>query len=317
VRPGAPNDFPNVGSVVRKFLPDANGLPAAVILPEPAENDGNIPWPGQTAGFLGKRYDPWLLVGDPNAARFTPEGLTPAADVPAARFEGRQTLLARLDSAFAKIDSAAADHPAHVQQAADLIGSPAARKAFDLSGENPKLRDRYGRNRFGQSCLLARRLVEAGVRMVRVNWSRVAGAPNGGSWDTHAKNTEGVKMLLPVLDAGFAALLDDLDDRGMLDSTLVIWTAEFGRTPKFNAQAGRDHWGSVFSSALAGGGVKGGTVIGSSDKTGGYPVDGRVRPEDFTATVYHTLGIPLDGEIHDTLARPHPITRGKVVTEVF
>ena len=193
----------------------------------------------------------------------------------------------------------------------------AAGEAFDLRREPPRVRDRYGPGEFARGCLLARRLVEAGVRLVRVNWTRVAGAPNNGHWDTHAKNADGVKALMPILDAAYAALLDDLADRGLLDDTLVIWTGEFGRTPKHNGAGGRDHWGNVFSLALAGGGVRGGVVHGKSDKAGGYPLDGRVRPEDLTATVYHTLGIPADAEVRDTLDRPHPVSRGRVIKEVF
>lgn len=317
VKPAAPNDFPSLGGVVRKFLPDVGGMPSAVTLPEQAANDGNITWPGQDAGFLGRKFDPWMLHGDPNEKVFQPEGMTPRPDLPPDRMAARQELLARFDTAFARLDSQASEHTARTQQAIDLIGSPAARAAFDLSKEPPKLRDRYGRTRFGQSCLLARRLVEAGVRLVRVNWTRLPGAPNNGHWDTHSSNTAGVKALMPVLDAAYTALLDDLADRGMLDDTLVIWAGEMGRTPKLNGAGGRDHWGNVFSVALAGGGVKGGVVHGRSDKIAGHPVDGRVRPDDLTATVFHTLGIPADVEIHDTLGRPLPVSRGQVVKQVF
>jgi hypothetical protein len=317
VKPGAPNDWPSTGAVVRRFLPDRNGMPSAATLPEQAANDGNITWPGQDAGFLGRAFDPWLLSGDPSAAAFHLDGLSLANEVSVERFERRRMLQERLDVRFARLESAAAVHSARVQQAADLIASPAAKRAFDLASENPKLRDRYGRTRFGQSCLLARRLIEAGVRLVRVNWTRVPGAPNNGHWDTHTRNTDGVKALMPILDTAYAALLEDLSERGMLDDTLVIWMGEFGRTPKINAAGGRDHWGNVFSVALAGGGVRGGVVYGSSDKIAGYPKDGRVRPQDLTATIYHTLGIPLDAEMHDTLKRPIPITRGEVVKAIL
>jgi hypothetical protein len=315
-KPGVPNDFPNMGAVVRKFLPDRGGLPGAVTLPGQAANDGGITWPGQDAGFLGRRFDPWVLTGDPNAPAYSPEGLAPLPDLPADRISRRRELLAQLDRGFGQV-APDGGHAARVEQAADLVGSPAARRAFDLGRESPKVRDRYGRTTYGQCLLLARRLVEAGVRLVRVNFPPVPGAPNGGSWDTHTKNAEGVKMLLPVLDAAYSALLEDLDDRGLLDTTLVVWTSEFGRTPKFNAAGGRDHWGQVFSSALAGGGVRGGRVIGASDKHAAYPVDGVVRPWDFTATVFHFLGVPPDGEVRDTLDRPLPVTRGEVVKGVF
>lgn len=317
VKPGAPNDFPALGGVVRQFLPDIGGMPSAVTLPEQAANDGNITWPGQDAGFLGRKFDPWMLGGDPSVTRFQPEGMTPRPDLPPERLADRQALLARFDTAFARLESQASEHSARTQQAIDLIGSPAAKKAFDLNQEPPKLRDRYGRTRFGQSCLLARRLIESGVRLVRVNWTRIEGAPNFGHWDTHSSNTAGVKAIMPVLDAAYTALLDDLADRGMLDDTLILWMGEMGRTPKLNGAGGRDHWGQVFSIALAGGGVKGGVIHGTSDKIAAYPIDGRVRPEDLTATIYHTLGVPLDAEIHDTLRRPLPITRGQVIKQVF
>ncbi len=177
----------------------------------------------------------------------------------------------------------------------------------------PRLRDRYGRHRFGQSVLLARRLVESGVPLVRVNWTRVPGALNNGHWDTHSKNTAALKQLMPLMDQTYSALLEDLSDRGLLEDTLVVWMGEFGRTPKINGAAGRDHWGQVFSVALAGGGVRGGQVIGSSDRIGGYPVDGRVLPQDLTATIFHILGIPPSSELHDNLGRPLAITRGQVI----
>jgi uncharacterized protein (DUF1501 family) len=316
VKPGVPNDFPSVGAVVRRFVPDRHGVPSAVTLPEQAANDGNITWPGQDGGFLGRAADPWLLSGDPSAATFDVEGLSLAKEVPAERFTQRQTLRERMDARFARFEAAAGAHSSRVQQAADLIASPAAKAAFDLSREDPKLRDRYGRTRFGQSCLLARRLVEAGVRLVRVNWTRVPNTPNNGHWDTHTRNTDGVKALMPILDAAYSALLDDLADRGLLDDTLVIWTGEFGRTPKFNAAGGRDHWGNVFSVALAGGGVRGGTVYGASDAIAAYPKDGRVRPQDLTATIYHTLGLPPDVEMTDTLGRPLPVSRGEILRAV-
>lgn len=170
---------------------------------------------------------------------------------------------------------------------------------------------------FGQSCLLARRLVESGVPLIRVNWTRVSNAPNNGHWDTHSKNTEGVRKLMPILDTAYTALLEDLSDRGMLDDTLVVWCAEFGRTPKLNRAGGRDHWGPVFSVALAGGGVKGGAVYGASDKLAAYPKDGRVTPQDLHATIYHCLGISRDTEIRDAQGRPLPICRGEPVKAIL
>jgi uncharacterized protein (DUF1501 family) len=317
-KPGAPNDWPSLGAIVRRLRGD-HPLPAAVTLPEQSANDGNLTWPGQDGGFLGHSSDPWLLDGDPNAAGFRLPGLALPPDMSPDRFDRRRTLLEQVDRHPGARDRAAvlADHHARAQQAFDLIHSPAAKRAFALDLEPAGVRDKYGRTRFGQSCLLARRLVEAGVSLVRVNWSRVAGAPNNGHWDTHTKNTAGLKALMPILDQAYSALLDDLADRGLLDSTLVVWTGEFGRTPKINGAGGRDHWGPVFSVALAGGGVNGGVVHGASDRLAAYPKDGRVRPQDLTATVYHCLGIPPETEIHDTLGRPLPVSRGDVIRQIL
>jgi hypothetical protein len=315
-KPGAPNDWPSLGALVRKVWPRPTPLPAAVTLPEQSANDGNLTWPGQDGGFLGRAADPWLIDGDPNAPAFRIAGLTPPPDLPPARLAQRQSLRELLDNHRTAIDRTG-EEASRARQAFDLIASPAARRAFDLDAEPARVRDRYGRTRFGQSCLLARRLVEAGVPLVRVNWTRVAGAPNNGHWDTHQKNTEGVKALMPILDRAYGALLDDLTDRGLLDSTLVMWTGEFGRTPKINPAAGRDHWGNVFSVALAGGGVRGGIVYGSSDRLAAYPKDGRVRPQDLTATVFHCLGVSPETQIRDALGRPLPVSRGEVIRQIL
>src|SRR5262249_16817627 len=285
-------------------------------LPEQTANDGNLTWPGQDAGFLGRAADPWLIDGDPNAPAFHIAGLTSPPELPPARLTQRQSLRQQLDCHLTAI-SRSDEYSGRARQAFDLIAAPAARKAFDLDTEPPGVRDRYGRTRFGQSCLLARRLVEAGVPLVRVNWTRVAGAPNNGHWDTHSQNTAGMKALMPILDRAYGALLDDLADRGLLDSTLVMWTGEFGRTPKINGAAGRDHWGNVFSVALAGGGIRGGVVHGSSDRLAAYPKDGRVRPQDLTATIFHCLGVSPETEIRDALGRPLPVSRGEVIRQVL
>jgi uncharacterized protein (DUF1501 family) len=209
------------------------------------------------------------------------------------------------------------DHESRTRQAFDLISSPRARRAFALDREPARLRERYGNNRFGQGVLLARRLVEAGVPLIRVNWTRVKGAVNNGHWDTHRKNTLGLKQLMPIMDRTYSALLEDLSARGLLDDTLVVWMGEFGRTPRINKNAGRDHWGQVFSVALAGGGVRGGAVYGASDRIAAYPREGRVAPEDLTATVLHCLGLAPNAEIHDRQGRPFPASRGRVIRELF
>lgn len=316
-KPGAPNDWPSLGAVVRRVLEPHHTLPAAVTLPEAAANDGNLLWPGQDGGFLGRSADPWLINCQPEKGQFDIPGLSLAVEIPAARFDDRRRLLEAFQANPERQRRGGSDPDPHTARAFEMITSPAARKAFDLESEGVKTRDRYGRTRFGQSCLLARRLVEAGVPLIRVNWTRVPNAPNNGHWDTHQKNTEGVKALMPILDTAYTALLEDLSDRGLLDDTLVVWMAEFGRTPKINPAAGRDHWGPVFSVALAGGGVRGGAIHGASDKIAAYPKDGRVTPQELHATIYHCLGIPKDAEVRDGLGRPLAVYRADPVRAIL
>ncbi len=316
-KPGAPNDWPSMGGVVRKLLQPNCKLPAAVTLPEVSANDGNLTWPGQDAGFLGRAADPWLINCEPEKGKFEVPGLALPADLTSARFDGRKGLLAAMERTGRAREAASGTEGAHVHRAFEMISSPAARRAFDLDSEGTRERDRYGRSRFGQSCLVARRLVEAGVPLIRVNWTRLPNCPNNGHWDTHSKNSESMKKMMPTLVTAYTALLEDLSDRGMLDDTLVVWMAEFGRTPRLNGGGGRDHWGPVFSVALAGGGVKGGAVYGASDKLAAYPKDGRVSPQDLHATIYHCLGIPRDAEIHDGLGRPLAVSRGEPVKQIL
>jgi len=319
-RPGAPNDWPSIAAIVRRLRKDGP-LPSSMVIPENIWNDGNIPWPGQDGGFLGRSADPWFVTCDPNAANFEIPGISLPNDIPDLRMKNRLTLLDQLDNHLdtQERNGRIARHDAHTQQAYELLRAGKARKAFRLDEESDRLRDRYGRNRWGQSVLLARRLVEAGVGLVQVNWTRMK-EDQGGSpvWDTHAKNAERLKNhLMPIMDMAYSALLEDLAVRGLLDETLVVWAGEFGRTPKINGNGGRDHWGPVFSVALAGGGIKGGQVYGSSDKIAGYPKDNKVLPEDLTATIFHSLGHHPDTEIHDTLGRPLPISRGRVIQTVL
>ena len=317
---GAPNDWPCFGAVVKHRRSEGD-LPAVVTLPEHIWNTGNIPWPGQDAGFLGRKADPWLLTCDPSAASFRVPQLQLAAEIPPLRFQNRRSLLAQVNQHLDSLAAGANVSRYHTdsQQAFDLLRSPKARRAFNLDLEPPAVRDRYGRCRFGQSVLLARRLVEAGVALVQVNWTRAANDSDlNPVWDTHTKNTERLKTaLMPVMDQAYSALLEDLGQRGLLDETLVVWMGEFGRSPKINAAAGRDHWGHVFSLALAGGPVRGGQVHGASDPIGGQPKDGRVQPQDLTATLFHCLGIRPDDEIRDALGRPVPISRGEVIHQIL
>ncbi len=320
-KPGAPNDGPCVGAVVRRLRPGSGALPSAVTLPEHIWNTGNLSWPGQDGGFLGRTADPWLIPCHPESPDFRIAGVSLPAEVPPLRFEGRQSLLGQVNRHLDRVERSPAlsRFDAQTRQAFDLLRAGKARKAFDLGAEPAKLRERYGRNRFGQSVLLARRLVEAGVSLVQVNWTRMpADTEDSPAWDTHAKNAERLKThLMPLMDQAYSALLEDLEARGLLGETLVVWAGEFGRTPKINPRAGRDHWGHVFSVALAGGGVRGGVVYGASDRIGASVKDGRVRPQDLTATIFHCLGIAPDSEVHDALNRPHPISRGEVIRPVL
>jgi hypothetical protein len=317
-RPGAPNNSPSTAALIQRLRASRNGLPSSIVVPEHIWNDGNIPWPGQDGGYLGRTADPWLIACQPQQPGFTMSGMKLADGDTTQRMHDRRTLLHKIDRALDHADKAGfVAHEDRHRQAFDLVRGGKARNAFDLDKECPKLRDRYGRNRFGQSVLLARRLVESGVSLVQVNWTR-SDTDKGGSpmWDTHAKNAEHLKNhLMPIMDLAYSALLEDLALRGLLDSTLVVWMGEFGRTPKINANAGRDHWGPVFSAALAGGGVKGGQLIGSSDKNAAYPKDGRQQPQDLQATVFHCMGYDSHTEVHDTMNRPLAITRGQVIRQ--
>ncbi len=317
--PGAPNDWPTMAAVVQQSRGQPNSLPAAVRLPHRISNTDGSVWPGQDAGFLGRTADPWLLRCEPGAAQFHIPDVTLTADLPNRRLDGRRSLLTQVNQRF---DSAARsgelnryDRQSH--QAFDLLRSTQSGQAFDLDRESAAVRERYGRSPFGQSVLLARRLVEAGVSLVQVNWYRAPNEPpDNPCWDSHIDEVNRVRnVLAPPMDQAFATLLDDLSDRGMLDETLVVCLSEFGRTPRFNGRGGREHWGYVFSIALAGGGVRGGQVLGSSDAIGGHPRDGRVLPEDISATIFHALG--LHPEMRDSLGRPFAASRGSVISQVF
>ena len=317
-KPGAPNDWPSTAALVQKVRRGRNGLPASIVLPEHIWNNGGPSWPGQDGGFLGRTADPWLIHCQPHLPGFQITGLGLPADVPGERLGGRVSLLERVNRGLDRLERTPAllAHDHRTRQALDLLGAGRGRQAFELDREPATLRQRYGMNRWGQSVLLARRLVEAGVSLVQVNWTRMAGETNDSpAWDTHAKNTQNLKRLMPLMDSAYSALLEDLRVRGLLDSTLVVWMGEFGRTPKINPGGGRDHWGAVFSGTLAGGGVRGGQVIGSSDRLGGHPREGRVLPQDLQATVLHCLGQAPHTEVRDTQGRPMAITRGEVIRQ--
>jgi uncharacterized protein (DUF1501 family) len=319
--PGPPNDWPNMGGIVQQLHHGGGDLPAAVRLPCPIFNTDGSVWPGQDGGFLGHTCHPWLFRCEPASPQFKVPQFSLPVDVSIDRLEGRRSLLSTLNG---RLDAAQrggklAQYDGLTQRAFDLLASPKSRAAFRLEDETPAMRERYGMSQFGQSTLLARRLVEAGVKLVQVNWFRGPDEPSDNPcWDSHTKETERLKtVLVPPMDAAFSALLEDLSQRGLLDETLVVCMSEFGRTPKFNNRSGRDHWGPVFSIALAGGGVKGGMVYGASDRQGAQPKDGLVKPEDLTATIFHCLGYAPETEMRDLQGRPIAISRGNVIRPIL
>jgi uncharacterized protein (DUF1501 family) len=307
-------DFPHPGSIVDYLDRSPRKVPASVSLPWMIA-DGPFRTPGEFAGFLGKAYDPLWVLGDPNSPDFKATELTPPAGIDAVRLRDRQSVRDELTAMSELADRAAAvkglaDYQA---KAVDLLTSVETRKAFEIHTESLKNRERYGRHTYGQAVLLARRLVEAGVRFVTVYYSRGI-----GGWDTHKDNFSTLKgSRLPHTDATLSALLDDLADRGLLDSTLVYWTGDFGRTPKINKDAGRDHWPACQSVLMAGGGIAGGRTYGVSDASGAFPKDDPVRPDDIAATVFHALGFDPKTEISDQLKRPMPIAAGDPLFPLF
>lgn len=323
--PGAPNDWPSVGAAVQRLRASASSLPGAIRLPEHIWNTNGSVWPGQDAGFLGTTADPWLLMCDPNEPNFAVPGVALGPELPRDRAAAREALLTALNRPEVRALQAGSSASTSTRwddlthRAFDLIAARRGGAAFDLEQEPAALRDRYGRNRFGQSVLLARRLVESGVSLVQVNWMRWKDdSQDSPAWDTHARNADRLKTaLMPPMDMAYSTLLEDLADRGLLDETLVVWMGEFGRTPKINARGGRDHWGNVFSVALAGGGVRGGQMLGASDDIGGHPKEGKVDPSDLAATIFHALGISPESIVHDRLGRPLPISRGHVIPGMF
>jgi hypothetical protein len=319
--PGAPNDWPFLGAAVQHLDREARDLPASVRLPCHIFNtDGSI-WPGQDSGFLGRSANPWLVRCEPASPQYRVAEFSLPVDVPIQRLEGRRSLLSDLNAQLDDTQRSGVirGYDGITQRAFELLSSSRARRAFNLSEESPELRARYGASQFGQSVLLARRLIEADVRLVQVNWFRGPDEPaDNPCWDSHVNETERLKkVLVPPMDQGFSALLEDLAQRGRLDDTLVVCMAEFGRTPRFNARAGRDHWGPVFSVAFAGGGIRGGMVYGSSDRLGGQPRDGLVRPETLTATIFHCLGFDPSSEFQDPTGRRFAISRGEVLRGIL
>ncbi len=326
------DDFPHYGSVLARLKPRPHAIAPFVALPWAVFTSTNVV-PGQTASFLGRALDPFRLeVADEKNPHFAPPLTDLPPDVNFARLHERRQLFDNLGGLTSlRGNVTAGDMDGLYSRAFRFLDAPEAKKAFDVEREPPRVRERYGMNVFGQSLLLARRLVEAGVPMITVYWpdrKEPEAFINNGvkdnvgvpAWDTHGTkvgntpNFPSLKnKLLPALDLASTALLEDLSARGLLEQTLVVWTGEFGRSPRINGDAGRDHYGNVFSNMLAGGGIRGGQVYGQSDKHGAFPADNPVSPAAFAATLYHCLGIEPDAEIPDRLGKPTHITDGRPV----
>lgn len=314
------SDWPCYASGLDYLQPRSDGIPNGVMLPTYLNN--GYGFSGQNAGVLGPRHDPWHVREDPNSPGFRVENLQLPAGLSVERLDGRRGLLRDIDQQQRRLERLGDAAELSRQQAAafSVLASGRVARAFDMDREPPRTRDRYGRHLFGQSLLLARRLVEAGVPIVQANMGSM------NNWDTHNENFKQLKnRLLPPLDRGVSALLDDLDATGLLDETLVLMLGEFGRTPKLGGNVGtpsyvpdgRDHWAGAFFAWAAGGGVRGGQVIGSTDKIAAYPASRGYRPSDLGATVYRALGIDPAAEVIDRQGRPMRLNSGEVIQPLF
>ncbi|MBL8852269.1 MAG: DUF1501 domain-containing protein, partial [Planctomycetaceae bacterium] len=316
--------FPAYGSVVDRFAPNDGHVPSFVAYPC-VMRDGAIT-PGQHASFLGKAHDPLLVTSDPNDPQFSLPELSLPARLSPERLQDRRALQSLIQQQTNLLDYSAEARGIddYYTRALAMLNSTAVRDAFDLSREDPATRDRYGRTTYGQSCLLARRLVEAGVKFINVYFDPGIGGQrtDSGGWDTHGfNNTRMFPILearhLPITEQTLPTLLNDLDERGLLDETLVVWMGEFGRSPKLNANISRDHWPFCYTVLLAGGGVQRGARYGASDAQGAYPARDPVRPDDLAATMFSLLGIDPHTEFRDILGRPFPVAAGEVVEGVL
>jgi hypothetical protein len=316
--------FPGYSSVVDRLAPSRGEMPTAISYPH-VVSDGSIT-PGQHASFLGKAHDPLVVLQDPNAANFALPELSLPDAIPFERMQARRELQKLVDQQARLLDISAQARglDSYYERAIGMLQSPKLRDAFNLSAEPQKVREAYGRSTYGQSCLLARRLVEAGTKFVTVYFAPGIGGQSTteGGWDTHGFNNTRMfpiveKYHLPITEQTLPTLLTDLDERGLLDTTLVVWMGEFGRTPNINKNVSRDHWPQCYTTLLAGGGVKRGFVHGASDKTASYPAENPVRPDDLAATIYYALGIDPHTEVRTHADRPVLIADGKPVTQIF
>ncbi|MBI2826397.1 MAG: DUF1501 domain-containing protein [Planctomycetia bacterium] len=323
------DDFPSMGAVVSRVQGARADFPPAVTLPR-WNRFLDLPneYAGEVAGFLGKTFDPWLVKADKSGTQFNVSGIELADGVTLERLAARRSLLSSFNGELARLGNRAELDQLDVlyRQAFSIVTSAEARRAFDLEEEPAGLRDRYGRQPFGQGMLLARRLVEAGATLVSVNWHDDGRDVKSPFWDTHKDNFTTLKnVLMPPLDRALSALLSDLDERGLLESTLVVVMGEFGRTPRIGRvvmntatnKSGRDHWPHAYSVLLAGGGVRGGQVYGASDPLAAFVKDRGVTPPDLVATVLYALGIDPRERIVDRQGRPHPLATGRPVVELM
>ncbi len=332
LEPPSPKDFPNFGSQIVRLKPVTEPMLPFVMLPRPLQ-ESNVVGKAGTAGFLGRAYDPYYLYppgGDMDMDKMDKikiDDLKLQPDIFSMRLKRRSRLRDTINGAMPEVDKAVSSYNLndYYGRALDLVISGRARNAFDLKQETAKLRESYGLNTFGQSCMLARRLVEAGTRVVEVVWPKVANSDNH-SWDHHQGLTKRMKdQSGPMLDSGLSTLIADLDERGMLEETMVVAVGEFGRSPQKgvstsgnnNSADGRDHWPYCYTAVVAGGGIKRGYIHGKSDKTGSAPLEDPVHPRDLLATIYHAFGIPADTIVYNHLNQPRELVKGESVTELF
>lgn len=306
------DDFPGPGAILNSLERDVRGVPVSVSLPNWLSIPGpSNRMPGQYAGWLGATHDPFLIAGDPNSTGFRPLELSISEDVGIGRFRSRVGLLQQLDQEARNLEGQVIRSRDRMYATAyEMLTDPRVRDAIDLTQEPDRVRARYGRTKLGQSLLLARRLVEAGVRFIGCNEFNQA-------WDHHGNMRDTLRDRVPPMDQAYSALIEDLDDRGLLESTLVINTGEFGRTPVLNKDAGRDHWPFAYTTVVAGGGVRAGYVHGASDSKGAYVTSMPVSPADLLATMWHCLGVEPGQEIRDRLDRPMTLCPGNVVDGIL
>ena len=311
-REAHPDDFPGPGAILTQQQPAIHGVPSSVSLPNWLSIPGpSNRMPGQYGGFLGSIYDPFVVEGDPSKPDYNPlslrlpEGMTPE------RLASRISLVEQVDTAANRLEKQLGEKMDSLRRSAfELIVDGRVRRALDLDREPVSVRDRYGRTKIGQSLLLARRLIEAGVRFVSYN-------DFNQRWDTHSAILNTYRDIVPPMERAYAALVSDLAERGLLDTTMVVNAGEFGRTPTINKDGGRDHWPNVYSVALAGGRVKRGFVYGASDNKGAEVSESAVHPSDILATLWHHLGVSPRDTIADRLGRPYPISEGKVIQSIL